>query len=74
MPLDLTGGNKLASEQGIHDAELDAVKKNHADVEVTKSGIEAEIDTTRKGFTFTAYVKRLWNGQKEAGAKISKDF
>ena len=69
MPSILEQASKL-----VHDGELDAVKKNHAEVEVTKSGIEAEIDTTRKGWTWTAYVKRLWNGKTETGAKVSKDF
>lgn len=53
---------------------LEQVKKNHAEVDVTASGLEASVNTTRFGAKFTAYFKQLWNGKTEAGAKVEKDF
>lgn len=59
-------------------AELDAVAKNKARVQVGTDGqVEGSISTTRRGWTFTGYVKALVTGPTKttsAGARIEKDF
>jgi hypothetical protein len=72
MPSILESGNDAARK-----AALDAVPKNKLQAEVGTDGqVNASISTTRKGFTFTAYVKALVVGQKSvsAGARVEKDF
>lgn len=69
MPSILDTGKQEAEK-----AALAQVQKNHAEVDLTASGVQASIDTVRWHTTFTAYVKRLWGGKTEAGAKITRDF
>ncbi|CAB4177283.1 hypothetical protein UFOVP998_3 [uncultured Caudovirales phage] len=69
MPTILEQGNK---------AILDEVAKNKLRVEgdLASGRVEGTLSTTRKGFTFTAYVTALVKGQKSvaAGGRIEKDF
>ena len=57
--------------------ELDAIAKNRLSAEVGSDGrLTGAISTTRKGITFTGYVKALVKGQKnvEAGFRMEKEF
>lgn len=59
-------------------AALDDVAKNKLRAEIDHRGhVDASISTTRKGLTFTAYVKALVKGPQKtvaAGARVEKDF
>ena len=58
-------------------AELDKVAKNQLAAEVGTDGrLMGSINTTRKGFTFTAYIKALVTGQKaiSGGVRVEKTF
>ena len=77
MPNILESGTSAAKAEG-NKAALDAVAKNKLRVDAGLDGaVEGSINTTRKGFTFTAYVKALVVGQQKsvtAGGRIEKDF
>ena len=59
-------------------AALDQVAKdreNNARVDVSLDGIEASVERKwSNGFGLTAYVRRLWRGTTEAGARIDKQW
>ena len=58
-------------------AQLDRIEKEHesnVQADVTLEGVEAEVSTEKKGFSIAAYVKRKWNGETSAGARIKKSF
>lgn len=68
---------KTILEQALkltHDAELDAVPKNSVAVEANLEGVEASVDTVRKGWNIRAYVTRLWNGKTKEGVSVSRKF
>lgn len=73
MPSILEAGTEAAKK-----AALDDVAKNKLQAEVGSDGsITASLNTTRKGFTFTGYVKALVIGPQKsvtAGGRIEKDF
>lgn len=77
MPSILEGANAAAKAEG-NKAALDNVAKNKLRVEAGIDGaIDASLSTTRKGFTFTAYLKALVKGSGKsvsAGGRIEKDF
>lgn len=59
-------------------AALDQVaedRENSARVDVSLDGIEASVERKwSNGFGLTAYVRRMWRGNTEAGARIDKQW
>jgi hypothetical protein len=58
-------------------AELERIedeKESAVEATVTKDGVEAEISTTKKGWTISAFAKKFWKGDLQAGAKIKHDL
>jgi hypothetical protein len=76
MPSILETGNQAVKDSVK--AELDQVAKNKLRVEAGLDGnITGAISTTRKGLTFTAYVKALITGPQKlvsGGVRVEKDF
>lgn len=68
----------LEAGQNAVKAELDQVEKNKLRGEVGSDGrLTGSISATRKGFTFTAYVKALITGPQKSvsgGVRVEKDF
>lgn len=51
-------------------------REQHNSVEATveQDGVTAAINAERKGWMLTAYVRKLWKGPVEGGARVKKEF
>lgn len=62
-------------QEAAHDAVVAEVQKTSAssvELDVTLEGTEASINTTKKGWTITAYFKQLWKGGRSAGVRVQR--
>lgn len=46
--------------------------KDSIQVDVDLKGAEASVNTTKKGWTLTAYARRVWNGAFSGGLRVTK--
>jgi hypothetical protein len=46
--------------------------KDSIQVDVDLKGAEASVNTTKKGWTITAYARRLWKGAFSGGLRVTK--
>lgn len=53
---------------------LEATNASAIEADITAEGVEADLTTTKKGWKFTAFIKRKWNGETSAGGRIKKDL
>lgn len=68
---------KLNLDGAATKAELQRIEDEHesnVQADITADGVEAEVSTTKKGFSIAAFFKRRWNGEQAAGARIKKSF
>jgi hypothetical protein len=55
-------------------AKIEAEQHNSVEATIEQDGVTASISTEKKGWTFTGYVRKVWKGDVEGGARVKKEF
>lgn len=72
MPITTLDLNGAALREQL--AKIEAEQHNAVEATIETDGVTAAISTEKDGWTVTGYVRKLWKGPVEGGARVRKTF